>query len=301
MSEKEKTEQTIVTSVDKLQAPGEKSAYILFLSGPLVGKLHPLKTGETVFGRDPQADITINDNRISRKHLSITVTPGGTTLADLGSTNGTFVNGKKIRTHLLKDGDKIQISSNTIFKFAYQDNIENIYHKELYKMAVIDPVCGIFNKRYFLDRFNEEFNHAKRSGAPLSLLMMDLDHFKKINDTHGHLAGDFCLAHIAETIKKIVRLSDIFARYGGEEFVLLLRETDEKGAWQMGERIRKLAEKNPANFEATPVPITVSVGLSTLQEGDEFLSPEAMLEKADHYLYQSKKNGRNKTSSKNFS
>jgi len=168
-------------------------------------------------------------------------------------------------------------------------------------MAVIDPVCGIHNKRYFLDRFKEEFNHAKRIGVPLSLIMLDLDFFKKINDTHGHLAGDFCLAHVANTIKKIVRLSDIFARYGGEEFVVVLRNTDEKGAWQMAERIRDLVEKSPANFEAIPIPITVSSGISTLTKKKEFTSQEAMIEKADSYLYKSKENGRNKSTSENFS
>lgn len=299
MKKQESGEKTVITQVGRIEETGEKNAYILFLSGPLVGKLHPLKEGETVLGRDPGAGIPINDARVSRHHVSITVAEAGTTLADLGSTNGTFVNGSRIQTHVLQDGDKIQISSSTIFKFAYQDNLENIFHKELYKMAVIDTVTGIFNKRYFLDRLKEEFSHSKRTQQPLSLAMMDLDHFKKINDTHGHLAGDFCLAHVAKTVQKMVRGADVLARYGGEEFVILLRNTDEKGASQLADRIRRMVEKSPAAFESHTLPITVSLGVASLLEED-CSSTDALIEAADRYLYQSKKEGRNRVTSKHF-
>lgn len=295
---KDPGEKTVVTAVGKVDDLGEKNAYILFLSGPLVGKLHELKAGETVLGRDPTADISINDNRISRNHLRIEVTPSGTSLFDLGSTNGTYINGKRVEKHQLKDGDKIQLSSSTIFKFAFQDNIENIFHKELYKMAVIDPVCGIFNKRYFTDRFTEEFNHSQRAKSPLALLMVDIDHFKKINDTHGHLAGDFALAHLAKTMKTMVRLSDVFARFGGEEFAILLRNTDEAGAWQLAERIRKTVERSPTEFESKKIPLTVSIGVASLDDMEEYRSPEHFLEAADHFLYQSKSAGRNRTTAK---
>jgi len=303
MSKKPKqdpAEQTIVTKVEKMPTEAEKKAYILFLSGPLVGKLQQLKEGETVLGRAQEADVAINDNRISRRHVSITVNRGESTLRDLGSTNGTFVNGKRIEAHILKDGDKIQISSSTIFKFAYQDNLENIFHKELYKMAVVDAVTGVFNKRYFLDRLKEEFSHAKRTKQPLSLIMMDVDHFKKINDTHGHLVGDFVLTHLAQTVKKMVRGEDVFARYGGEEFVAVLRGTDEKGAYQLAERIRKTIEKTPATFESLTLSLTISLGIASLSE-EEFGSPEAFIEAADQFLYKSKQAGRNRTNSKNFS
>ncbi|OGQ04032.1 MAG: hypothetical protein A2W61_08195 [Deltaproteobacteria bacterium RIFCSPLOWO2_01_44_7] len=292
------TEQTIVTKVEKMPTEAEKKAYILFLSGPLVGKLQQLKEGETILGRAEDIDVSINDSRISRKHLSVKVVSGETTLTDLGSTNGTFVNGKRMQSQILKDGDKVQISSSTIFKFAYQDNIENIFHKELYKMAVVDAVTGIFNKRYFLDRLKEEFSHAKRAKNPLSLAMIDVDHFKKINDTQGHLAGDFVLAHLAETIKKMVRGEDVFARYGGEEFVIILRGTEEQGAFQLAERIRKTIETQPAHFESATIPVTISIGIATLDGGEEFSSPEAFIEAADQYLYKAKQAGRNRTISK---
>lgn len=296
---KEVIEKTVVTTVGKIEEVGEKHAYILFLSGPLVGKLHELKEGETILGRAPDAGIAINDTRVSRHHISLAVGPSGTTLTDLGSTNGTYINGKKTQTHLLQDGDKVQLSSLTIFKFAYQDNLENVFHQELYKMAVLDAVTGIFNKRYFLDRLKEEFHHSKRGGQMLSLIMMDIDHFKKINDTHGHLVGDVVLSHLAGVVKKMVRASDVFARYGGEEFVIILRNADEKGANQLGERIRKMIEKTPLASETGPIVLTASLGVTSLSDAD-FSSPEAFIEAADSYLYQSKQAGRNRVTSKNF-
>lgn len=296
---KDLAEKTIITQVGKLEEAGEKRAYILFLAGPLVGKLMELKEGEAILGRAPDAGIPINDGRVSRQHLSLEVAESGTTLTDLGSTNGTYVNGQRVQTHVLQDGDKVQISSQTIFKFAYQDNLENIFHKELYKMAVIDAVTGVFNKRYFSDRLKEELAHARRAKVPLSLMMLDVDFFKKINDTHGHLAGDFALAHIAKTVQKMVRVSDVFARYGGEEFVILLRNTDEKGAAQLAERIRRTVEISPASFEAHTLPITISLGVASLSETD-YASPEVFIEAADSYLYQSKQGGRNRVTSKNF-
>ena len=296
---KETTDQTIVTKVEKLESAGEKKAYILFLSGPLVGKLQPLQEGETILGRATEDDVVVNDNRISRRHISIKVDQGKTVIKDLGSTNGTFVNGKRIDSHILKDGDKIQISSSTIFKFAYQDNLENIFHKELYKMAVLDAVTGVFNKRYFLERLNEEFSHARRKEVPLSLLMIDVDHFKIVNDTHGHLAGDFALAHLSQIIKKMVRTEDILARYGGEEFSIILRGTDSKGAFLLAERIRKMIEKNPLEFEKKAIPMTISIGVASCLEEKNIKSAEEFITTADQYLYQSKTAGRNQTSSKN--
>lgn len=295
----ETVEKTIVTQVGKIEEVGEKRAYILFLSGPLVGKLHALKDGETILGRSPDIELNINDARVSRQHVSIQVSPQETLLTDLGSTNGTFVNGKRAQTHVLQDGDKIQISSSTIFKFAYQDNLENIFHKELYKMAVIDAVTGIFNKRYFLDRLKEEFSHSKRANQPLGLIMMDVDHFKNVNDTLGHLAGDFVLAHLAKLVHQMVRASDVFARYGGEEFIMLLRSTDEKGTLQLAERIRETVAKTPATFESHQIPLTVSLGVALLNEAD-FGTIEVFIEAADQYLYRSKQSGRNRVTSKDY-
>ncbi|MBU4484599.1 GGDEF domain-containing protein [bacterium] len=285
-------DKTIVTTIESIGLPKNKKAYVIFLSGPLVGKLHLLEEGETVLGRGKNANISINDNRISRHHVKINLEGETAIIEDMGSTNGTFVNGQRIKTYALQDGDKIQISSSTIFKYALQDKIEKIFHDELYKMAIIDAVTGIYNKRFFSERIREEFSYFKRSGSPLSLLMIDIDFFKKVNDTHGHLAGDFILHQLTQLLAAMVRHEDILARYGGEEFVIILRETDTEGAKILAERMRKAVEEKVIHFEDNVINITISMGIATLK-GDNFKSPSHLIEAADANLYKSKENGRN--------
>jgi diguanylate cyclase (GGDEF)-like protein len=293
--EKDTAEKTIITQVTKLPDESAKRAYILFLSGPLIGKLLHLQEGVTTVGRAPDADIVINDQRISRHHVQVAVSGEDVTLEDMGSTNGTFVNGQRVKKQDLRDGDKIQISSATVFKFALQDKTENIFHKELYKMAIIDPVTNVYNKRFFIERLNEEFSHAKRSKAGLSLLMIDIDFFKKVNDTHGHLAGDMLLHQLAKTVRAMIRNEDIMARYGGEEFTAILRTTKKDGAHLLAERIRQKVASMPLEFEKQKIPITISIGVASLDEGRDHNTPDDLIKDADEKLYQSKQNGRNKT------
>ena len=291
----ESHEQTVVTNIPTGGDEKEKHAYIIFLSGQLVGKIHLLEERTILLGRGNDADIPINDLGVSRHHISITYAKGKATLKDLGSTNGTYLNGRKVEEIRLSDGDKIQISSATIIKFAYQDKIENIFHKELYKMAVIDALTGAHNKRYFEDRLKEEFSYCARNKIPLSLLMFDLDHFKDVNDTHGHPAGDFILATVAGLARSIIRNEDILARYGGEEFMIVLKGTDAPGAVVLAERFRELVETSSFEFEGKTLRVTVSVGVATLA-GQNIPDYEAMIKQADTLLYQSKNAGRNKVS-----
>lgn len=295
ISHSREVEKTIVTAIERVGTQDAKRAYILFLSGPLVGKLHMLALGTTTMGRSHEATLTVNDNRVSRQHVAIAVEPGGrVVLRDLGSTNGTFVNGQRVEEHPLIDGDKVQISSATIFKFAWQDQTENIFHKELYKMAVIDPVTNIYNKRYFLERLREEFSHARRSQQPVSLMMCDIDHFKHVNDTHGHLAGDMILHQVAQRMAKVLRQEDLLARYGGEEFVLLMRGAAEANAVALGERIRTVIAEDPFNFESAVIPVTISIGVAALTPESIYENPQALIAAADACLYQSKAQGRNR-------
>ncbi|PIR20181.1 MAG: GGDEF domain-containing protein [Deltaproteobacteria bacterium CG11_big_fil_rev_8_21_14_0_20_47_16] len=293
---KDTADRTVITAVHDITPDSEaKRAYILFLTGPLVGKIHLLEEGTTSIGRSGDVDIAINDTRISRHHITIRAHGNKVSIEDLGSTNGTYVNGKRINgTTELRDGDKIQLSSNTIFKFAWQDKTENIFHKELYKMAVLDPATALYNKRYFLERFTEEFSLAKRSKSPLSILIMDIDFFKKVNDTYGHLAGDLVLQQVGQLLKKLTRYEDVVARYGGEEFIVLLRGNGEDAAYLMAERIRKSIESSHFEFEGKQIPVTVSLGLCALPTTDENITTEAMIKIADERLYHSKESGRNR-------
>ncbi len=291
----ETDDQTIITQIPDFKKDKEKQAYIVFLSGPMMGKIHLLEERAITLGRATDIDIPINDLGISRHHASIQYKNGKAIVRDLGSTNGTYLNGRSIKESELQDGDKIQISSSTIIKFAHQDNIENIFHHELYRMAVVDALTGAYNKRYFEERLREEFSYCLRNNVSLSLMMLDLDHFKNINDTYGHQAGDFILSRTAILAKSIVRNEDILARIGGEEFAIILKAANAEGTLVLAERLRRLIDETEFDFEGNKIHITVSIGLTALS-GENFSSWETMFKLADTLLYKSKNSGRNKVS-----
>lgn len=286
-------EQTVVTSIEKVSMPGDEKAYILFISGPLIGKMYLLDQPETVIGRSEDVDICISDSRISRHHLRIDITENGAVIEDLGSTNGTFVNGVRVDRRLLSNGDKVHISSDTLFKFALGDEAERMFQEEMHQMANYDAVTGVLNKHAFAKRLKEEFSYARRTKWGLSLLMIDIDFFKKVNDTYGHMAGDYVLSGVAERIQKAVRDEDILSRYGGEEFAVILRGTDAKGALILAERIRALVASEPFKFEKHAIPVTVSIGIATQNEKD-ITTPKDLVAHSDACLYKSKEAGRNK-------
>lgn len=288
-------EQTIITSISKMAEKKPKRGYLFFLAGPLLGKLFPLESGVTVIGRSPDVDIVINDTRVSREHLQICVQSESITIKDLGSTNGTFVNGEEVKEHELQNDDKIQISPATIFKFSLADEDEKIAFDELYELGVIDPLTNIYNKRYFIDRFKEELSHSRRMKIDLALLIVDIDFFKKVNDTHGHLAGDHILLKIAKTLQTMTRHEDIVARYGGEEFVVVLRNTNEDGAKLLAERIRTAIAGSNVNFDKKDLHVTISIGIAALSEKHDFESIDSFIQAADKCLYYSKEHGRNQT------
>ncbi len=291
--EDEVSERTIVTKIDKIE-PEHQKAYILFISGPLMGEKYLLGNKDITIGRDKVCDIAISDSRISRQHIRIGFEGGQVMLEDLGSTNGTFVNEERvIRPIVLKNGDQVHISSDTLFNFAYGKEADLMFHDVMRQMANFDAVTGVCNKHVFKKRFKEEFSFASRKELPLSLLMIDIDFFKKVNDTYGHMAGDYVLKGVAGRIGKALRDEDILARYGGEEFTVVLRGTDKEGAIQLAERIRELVAAEPFSFEKQSIACAISVGVATLYQGN-FPTAAEMLAKADACLYKSKQGGRNR-------
>ncbi len=284
-------DKTVVTSIEKLESC-EREAFILFMSGPLQGKLKCLEQEKTIIGRDDKVDIQIKDIRISRQHFQIRVVDGNAILEDLGSTNGTYVNSQRVKVHQLQDGDKIQIPASVVIKFAYGDAGERMFHEEFYQMANFDAVTSLASKHAFIKRFDEEFSYASRTNLPLSLIMCDIDFFKKVNDTYGHLAGDLALSHIADLIKKTIRNEDIAARYGGEEFAVILRGIDLEGAKGLAERIRSIVEKTPMNFENKQIKITLSLGVANMDK-EKYKKPKQLIQAADQCLYAAKESGRN--------
>jgi len=295
-------EKTQVQNISDLLAQVRKnSAYLIVVTGSAAGQMFKLGQAELTIGRSSEADITLNDDGISRRHAKVVVRPDGSvTMVDLGSTNGTFFNGNRIDVHPLRDGDKIQVGSTTILKFSYQDNLDEQYQKNLYDSATRDPMTRVYNKKYFADTFRKDFSYCLRHRVPLTLVIVDVDHFKKVNDTHGHQAGDYVLTTLAHKIQDTIRTEDLFARYGGEEFVLLLRECEEDKGFIFCERIRRLIEATAFEFAGTKIPVTISLGLATLSDA-EYPGPDEMLAAADKFLYQAKESGRNRVEAKMLS
>jgi two-component system cell cycle response regulator len=291
-------EKTSVLSVaDLLGSARKQSAYLIVISAKSpapIGKMHKLERAETVLGRSTDADIQVEDDGISRKHVKLVLAASGQyELVDLGSTNGTFVNGNKVSSVPLRDGDKIQLGTNTVIKFSLQDELEEQYQRSIYESAVRDGLTRIYNKKYFLDTLRKEFAYCVRHRVPLSLVLLDIDHFKKINDTYGHPAGDFILQRVAQRITDTVRTEDVFARYGGEEFALMLRESTEEQSLVCAERCRKAVDSADFSFAGTPIKVTISLGVAVLGDSD-FTQAEELISLADKYLYRAKRAGRNR-------
>ena len=294
-------EKTHVYSIPS-EAPQERqqSAFLIVISAKSaagIGRMHKLDKSEVVLGRSVEAEFQIEDDGISRKHAKVICDEGRFSLMDLGSTNGTFLNGNRIDVSPLRDGDKIQIGSNTVLKFSLQDQLDEQYQRSIYESATRDGLTRVFNKKYLLDSLKKEFAYCLRHRIPLSLAMFDVDHFKRVNDTYGHQAGDYVLARIAQRISEVIRAEDLFARYGGEEFALMLRETVEEQAYVAAERCRRIVDLTDFNFGGTPIKVTISVGIATLLDSD-FSQPEDLISAADRFLYRAKKLGRNRVEGK---
>ena len=265
----------------------------IYPSGPNMGKRHPLERGPVVLGRGESSQILLHDNSVSRAHCRIETARDGVYIVDTKSLNGTFVNDKVTRgAHLLQDGDYIRVG-NAIFRFLTGGNIESEYHEEIYRLTIFDGLTQIHNNRYLTDFLDREVARSQRHQRPLSVLMLDLDKFKVVNDEHGHLCGDHVLREMSNRIRHTVRREDLFARYGGEEFALVLVESTHEQAVEVAERIREIVEVTPFWFESLQIPVTLSVGVASTN-GETPTTANDLLKQADANLYRAKHAGRNR-------
>ncbi|WP_438019054.1 GGDEF domain-containing protein [Sorangium sp. So ce315] len=291
-------EATRVAHVGELQKElparsAKDRAYLVVLAGSNVGEMYRVEGSEIVIGRASGATIRLNDDGISRRHARLLQMDSQVLIEDLNSSNGTLVNGEQVTRVALHDGDKIRLGSTTVLKFTYHDHLDESFQQQMYDAALRDALTKAFNKKYFLDRLETEVSYARRHSAHLSLLMFDVDHFKRINDTFGHLAGDYVLARIAKIASHTVRTEDVFARYGGEEFGILCRGVALENAGILGERLRLLVEGSVFEHEGVRVPTTISVGVAAhpdipVQTGQQLIAA------ADEALYEAKRTGRNR-------
>jgi diguanylate cyclase (GGDEF)-like protein len=287
-------EQTRLFEAPKAPAGGKRDrAYLVVLAGASVGEMYKVEGDKVVIGRGQKAQIRLFDDGISREHAQIVIEGHQIILQDLGSTNGTFCNGLKVDRRELVDGDKILVGSTTILKFTYHDNLDEMFQRQMYESALRDGLTKAFNKKYFTDRLESEFTFATRHVSPLALVLFDIDHFKKVNDTHGHPAGDHVLFEISTLLSSALRAEDVFARYGGEEFAVICRGSDESQAQVVGERMRKAVEGHRFVYEGALIPVTISVGIAVLPN-PAVKDANDIVGFADQALYKSKNGGRNR-------
>ncbi len=256
-----------------------------------LGRRFPLTEIEHIAGRLPDLDISLDEEAISRRHARLFREGSDWSIEDLGSTNGSYVNDERVQRRLLRDGDMIRLGT-AILKFLTGANIEAAYHEEIYRMSIVDHLTGVHNKRYFLEFLEREIARALRYQTPLSLVLFDIDHFKKINDTHGHLAGDMVLRELGRRLKPRIRREDLLARYGGEEFVCVLANTGLGNALLFAENVRAMVEFEPFREEDLDVPVTISLGVTEFDPQEQ--SGEKLIARTDANLYTAKRGGRNR-------
>jgi two-component system, cell cycle response regulator len=286
-----KVDSTVLKAKSRRDRP-----YLIVLAGENLGQMFRLEQPETILGRSSDATFRLPDDGVSRLHAKVTQTADEVWVEDLKSVNGTLINGQRIARALLRDGDKIQMGSTTILKFTYSDELEEDYQLKMYDAALHDGLTKAYNKPYFRDRLPTETAYAVRHGTPLSLLMIDVDHFKRVNDGHGHPAGDFVLSKLAQIIAGALRTEDLFVRYGGEEFAILCRGVKLDNASVLARRLRALIESSAFEFEGKRIPITVSIGVASCVRTED--AGAQLVSDADAALYEAKHAGRNRVVSR---
>lgn len=280
----------------ELQKAKEQPACLILIRGTPQGHRYFITEDQMIIGRDPAADISIADQTISKKHAKIHREGAVVRIEDLGSSNGTLINGKKLEAgnsvNLAKE-DMIKLG-NSIVKYLPAGEIEIIFYGNLNQAANTDPLTRTFNKGYFLEAIDAEVKRAKALSTPLTLVFLDLDHFKKVNDTYGHEGGDLVLKEFTNLVRNsgLVKPKDIFARYGGEEFCLLMPGTTLADATKVAEGLRGKTQLHAFNYEGKRIPVTSSLGVAELKSDMEEASE--LVKAADKALYESKQGGRNR-------
>lgn len=285
--------QTVLTEAGEAreQSPTSGSGCLIVIYGQEMGRRVRVGTEPMVIGRSPQCDIQVDQESVSRNHCRIRFTGDGFLVQDLGSTNGTYVNDDVVEGEgRLRHGDQLKVGR-TILKFIIGDDVEAQYHEEIYRLMTTDGLTQLNNRRYFDEMLDREVARAKRYKRSFSLLIFDIDHFKRINDQFGHLAGDAILRQLGAVLLGRLRMNDVLARIGGEEFALITPEVGLDGAKELAGKINRLIGDTRFEFEGARVDVTISVGVAEWQP--HFEDAMDLFQAADAKMYEAKRNGRN--------
>lgn len=257
------------------------------------GHVTRLSTEAYRIGRAQESEIFVSDDGVSRKHATLTAVGGAYLLVDLESANGTFVGGQRVDRYVLRDGDTLQFGPTALFRYTITDAGQEALLRQLFESSVTDSLTGTHNREYFDSQLRAELSFARRHKTEVALVLFDVDHFKRVNDTYGHPAGDEVLIHLANAVRPIVRNEDVLARYGGEEFAVILRGVDIKGATALAERLRARVAALTVTTDRGAIRVTVSIGCAA-GGGSPDVTPEELIGTADARLYRAKHAGRNR-------
>lgn len=282
----------------------ERRPALVSLRGELLAVPIPLERDDVTIGRALEADVRLNDFRTSRLHARIRRELDPVTqetfhqIVDLGSTNGTLVNGEIITEVVLQDGDKIEIGDH-LFRFDMLDEIDREFQQQIHRLLAHDELTGLLTSKSFFSELRREASRAEVESRPFCVLMMDLDYFKEVNDTYGHLVGSKTLEETGRVIKEALRAGDVAARFGGEEFAAFLLEANYAQGIIAAERVRSAIEQHAFSASRMSSPdlqpthhITISVGVAAYP--DDSRDPIQLVELADSALYRAKRSGRNR-------
>ncbi len=302
--DKSKGKGTISIQMPTPKAPQRREACLLGVAGRTKGRRVPF-SGAFEIGSSERCGLYVDDVGVSRRHARIGWKGLHPTIEDLGSTNGTFVNGEQIdgRRRLAHD-DEIQVGYAT-FRFQNVDDAAAALYDELYQRATRDPLTALYNRHHLRSEFERDLDRCVRVNQSMSVLLLDIDHFKTFNDTWGHAAGDAALVVVAQRILACVREGDVVGRWGGEEFLVLLPHTPIEGAMVVAERLLDRIAADPVELDSENVPVTVSIGVADSiglgigphpygASRDEIVrAMETLIQAADEQLYAAKHAGRN--------
>lgn len=289
------TEQFDLPGRESLGATCRDRGVLVRVDGPSNGQVHPLSDSELAIGRGSASRLRLTDEGVSRTHAKVIRAGGQYFIQDLESSNGTLLEGRRIRRAPLMEGDLLQFGPNASFRFCMMDHKQECAMMRLFEETTIDALTRTHNRRFMDKRLDEEMAFALRHESDLSIVLLDIDFFKQVNDRHGHGAGDIVLRRVAEVIADQLRTEDILARYGGEEFAVLLRGIPLAGAARVAERVRSAVAKTHVNLGRLTLGVTLSGGCASLSTCPS-QTKEDLIAQGDERLYRAKRSGRNQIS-----